>query len=102
MRGKMTLEQASSILRSTEPEKAFYVNNGPVLFSLADLNSALQKMSKETFAYHANEEKNDFANWIETTLGDETLAKSIRLELAKTNAKKRIKTRLDQLNRLIK
>lgn len=57
------------------PEKSFYVSDGAVYASLADLAKGLQKMHPDTYRYHANEQKNDFHNWIKDVFGDQKLAK---------------------------
>ena len=46
--------------------------------NMKELENALKTMSYETFSYHANEEKNDFYNWIKDTVGDEELAELIK------------------------
>jgi hypothetical protein len=73
-------------------EKYFYLVNGGVLKNLEELVDALEKMTKETFDYHVQKEKNDFANWIENVFGNKKLATDIRkTKTAKTTAQK-IKT----------
>ena len=71
-------------LINAENESCFWINNGPVLKNLKDLKESLLTMSKETFSYHANKEKNDFADWIKEVLEDNTLAN----KLAKTKTLK--------------
>ncbi len=63
-------------------ESCFWINNGPVLKNLKDLKESLLTMSKETFSYHVNKEKNDFASWTKEALEDSTLAN--KLAKAKT------------------
>ena len=63
-------------------ESCFWINNGPVLKNIEDLKESLLTMSKETFSYHVNKEKNDFASWIKEALEDSTLAN--KLAKAKT------------------
>jgi len=71
-------------LISAENESCFWINNGPVLKNLKDLKVSLLTMSKETFSYHANKEKNDFAAWTKEVLKDKVLA----TKLAKTKTLK--------------
>lgn len=62
--------------------QAFWVNNGPILHGLKDLEDALLNMADETFAYHVNKHKNDFAKWIAEALNNSELGK--KLERSKT------------------
>jgi len=59
------------------PEKGFYVSDGSVYASLADLAKGLRRMHPDTYQYHANEQKNDFHNWIKDVFGDQKLAKQV-------------------------
>jgi|SRR3989304_7562406 len=59
-------------------EKRFYSNDGRILNNLEELVSALKVMSDQTFRYHVNESKNDFANWIADVIGDDKLAADLR------------------------
>ena len=62
---------------NAENELCFWINNGPILRNLKDLKNALKKISEETFKYHVNKEKNDFANWVKNVLGDKILANKL-------------------------
>jgi len=70
-------------------EKYFYVADGTVIKSLAELPYALQSMSPETFASHVNDEKNDFYNWVKDVFNHSTLARKIKkVKRKETMAKK--------------
>ena len=58
-------------------EEYFYSIDGKVIKSLADLHLALLLMDEEHFNFHVNEQKNDFANWVELVLNQRMLAKRI-------------------------
>jgi len=45
-----------------------------VLKSLIELVDALETMDDETFYHHANEERNDFYNWIKEAFNENELA----------------------------
>ena len=79
---KKTKEKLDLI--NAKNESCFWINNGPVLKNLKDLKESLPIMSKETFNYHVNKEKNDFAAWIKEVLKDSALAN----KLAKTKTLK--------------
>ena len=57
--------------------QCFFVYSGPVLKNLRELGDALGTMSEDTFAYHANAVKNDFASWIKNILADDELAEKL-------------------------
>lgn len=46
------------------PEHYFVLKNGGLIKSLEDLVLIIKTIDKDTFDYHVNNEKNDFANWI--------------------------------------
>jgi hypothetical protein len=72
-------------------EKAFYVQNGPVITSLKRLANALEsdEVSDEAFQFHMNNNNNDFLNWINGVYGSEELVKSLkRVKTKKGFAKK--------------
>ncbi|MCK5466699.1 hypothetical protein KAI56_04385 [Candidatus Parcubacteria bacterium] len=73
---------------NAQDESCFWVNNGPVLKNLNDLKKSLLTMSKDTFSYHVNKEKNDFAVWIKNVLEDETLSNKLaKIKTLKTMSK---------------
>jgi len=73
---------------NAEDKSCFWINNGPVLKNLKDLKKSLLIMSKETFSYHVNKEKNDFAVWVKNTLQDETLSNKLaKIKTLKTMSK---------------
>lgn len=80
----------------SDPSQYFYLNTGSALKNLNELSTALTSMDPQVFKYHVNADKNDFANWINDIIRDESLAKSIRkVKTSATMAKKvaaRIKT----------
>ncbi|MDP3982335.1 MAG: hypothetical protein Q8P70_02200 [bacterium] len=65
------------------PEQCFWVHHGPVLSSVQELRDALPLLSNEQFEYHVNEEKHDFAQWIESAIGDKELAKKVQKSTTK-------------------
>ena len=70
----------------------FWVNNGPVLSSLRDLNAALVKMSDGQFNYHVNGKKNDFAAWVKAVLKEEACARALFKAKTKRLALKAVKS----------
>jgi hypothetical protein len=52
--------------------------NGKIIKSLEEMRSALSRMDSDTFNYHVNYEKNDFASWIKKSLKDRKLYSEMR------------------------
>ncbi len=79
-------------LKSKLPEdKAFYVQNGPVIKSLQELAEALENdsISDDAFRFHLGNNNNDFINWINGVYGDQDLVKALkRVKTKKGFAKK--------------
>lgn len=66
----------------------FWVNNGPILSNLRDLERALIRMTDGQFRHHVGKGKNDFAAWVRGALSDGDCAKG----LAKAKSKKEAHT----------
>ena len=66
----------------------FWCHDGQVFNDLEQLMIGFDLMSDETFIFHANDDKNDFSRWIIDVIGDEELAKEIKVAKSKTEAKK--------------
>jgi len=81
-------------LINTDDSSSFWVNGGGVLRNLKDLKDALVQMGEDTFKYHVNAEKNDFAAWVKEILKDEVLAGRILKSKTAKAAAKAIETRL--------
>ncbi len=98
----MTLSKkyARKILSNIPPHFSFWVNNGPIIKSLAELYRELKAMNDDTFRYHANNDKNDFSNWIKDCLGDNTLADALRKTKNRSKAVDVVRARLKYLKRL--
>lgn len=65
-------------LGASSDDKHFVVCDGQKLTDLKDLASALQSMDDGAYAHHANEEKNDFVNWVNDVFGHEDLAQELQ------------------------
>ncbi|MBW6442677.1 hypothetical protein K0A97_02740 [Patescibacteria group bacterium] len=78
-------------------ESCFWVCNGAVLKNLKDLATALEGMSEEDYAFHANPEKNDFSAWVREILKDSALATSLIKAKSKKDAVKAVKAKLKRL-----
>ncbi|MDD9953270.1 MAG: DUF5752 family protein [Candidatus Woesearchaeota archaeon] len=56
----------------------FVLSDGQRLQNIEDLYLSLANMPDEHFDHHVNEEKNDFATWIEHSVDDKFLASNVR------------------------
>ncbi|MAG73240.1 hypothetical protein CL620_02920, partial [archaeon] len=65
-------------------EHHFYANDGQVLHHFDQLPAALRRMNADTFNHHVNEEKHDFANWVENVMQKKAVAKQLRSARTKT------------------
>jgi hypothetical protein len=71
-------KKSKRVLAKAQGSQCFWVNEGPILSDLMELARALESMSKETYAYHVHDARNDFADWVEFVLGDTELAQTLR------------------------
>jgi hypothetical protein len=62
-----------------DSSKYFYASNGVVLKSFTEFRNFLMNCDDSTFVYHVNNEKNDFANWVNLVLKKKTLSKKMFL-----------------------
>lgn len=61
-----------------QPEHSFWTTDGQIFRSLHELAVAFGSMDETVFVYHANEAKNDFAEWVEHVLEDQACAADLR------------------------
>ncbi len=64
--------------RTVNVEKGFYFKDGTCIRNLIALADKIDSIDKDEFCSHVNDEKNDFANWIEHVFDEKALADSLR------------------------
>jgi len=74
---RITKTQARKFLAPVPEQYVFWCNDGSLFRDLRELGGALAAMSDQTFAYHCNDVKKDFSNWIRDVVGDTSLARSL-------------------------
>jgi hypothetical protein len=74
----ITRQIAQDRLSDVPEEKRFWVNDGRYLSNLEELKTALDGMTDETYLYHANETKSDFAKWVDEVIGDAKLTADLK------------------------
>ena len=99
---KLKSEEAKRILSNTPPDKAFWVNNGPVLKSIIELAAVAKKLTEQQFMHHVNKAKNDFAKWADEVVRDSELARQLRRVKTKDDLAKAVTGRLKQLQKMLK
>lgn len=92
-------EDAKNLLNDVQGEKQFFLHMGANITNLEELSEALGIMSDDTFKHHVNKQKNDFANWVENTVGDEELAKSMKKTGSRKGLYRKINKRVQLLRR---
>lgn len=93
--------EAEKFLAKAPEDKVFWCNDGRMLKDVKELTEALNSMADETFAYHANEMKNDFAKWVREVVGDEKLAKDLEQSRSRIQAARVVAERVVLLSRAL-
>ena len=95
-----TLQQeAKRLLGDAVEEYVFRCGDGSTLRNMKELGDALKTMADETYAFYANTEKNDFANWVKDIIKDERLAKDLQKALNRAQAAKLAASRMALLTK---
>ncbi len=92
-------EEAEKFLANVPEEQVFWCNDGRILRSMVELKQALESMSDETFAYHANTDKNDFAKWVTEVIGDERLARDLQKSPTRSRVARQVASRISILTK---
>ena len=74
----VVIESKESLYADLPKEKKFFTRNGKTISNLMELYEKLKIMPEEEFQAHVNEEKDDFAKWIDEVLKEKSLADIIR------------------------
>jgi hypothetical protein len=96
-KGQKDREEPSVLLVKVPSEYVFWCHDGSVFEDLEDLAEGLAAMSDDTYHYHCNEEKRDFANWIRDIIRDEELAEEVALANNRQLAARSVAARLSTL-----
>ena len=88
---------AAKLLATVPEEHVFWCRDGHVFRDMSELGESLVSMSDETFAFHVNTEKNDFANWVRDIIGDEKLTRELTKSQNRTQAAQKVAERVDFL-----
>jgi hypothetical protein len=90
-------QEAEKFLAEVPQEHVFWCHDGRTFRDMKELGKALATMPDEIFAYHVNEEKNDFSNWVIDVIGDVKLAKNLQRAPNREQAAMQVATRVGVL-----
>ena len=98
-----TLNQGARRLLDDVPEEyVFRCCDGSIFRNMKELGAALKTMTGGTYAFHANTEKNDFANWVRDIIKDERLAKDLQNAPNQAQAAKLADSRISLLSKRLR
>jgi hypothetical protein len=81
-----------------EENSFFHFKNGRFARNIWDLRRELEVISDAEYNEHANSQKNDFANWIEHSVGDKMLAEKLRKAGNKNDAVLMLKGKISEIS----
>lgn len=64
-------------LKKAYSDKSFYLQNGELARDLLQLAEEIDAASKDVFEHHVNDERNDFAAWVEAVFKEKKLAEKL-------------------------
>ena len=71
-------QQAKRFLADVPEEFVFRCGNSHVLRNMKDLANELKSMPDNDYAFHANDGKNDFVNWVRDIIKDDILVNELK------------------------
>jgi hypothetical protein len=87
-------EEAQKFLANVPEEYVFWCCEGRVFRNMQELGDALGTMIDDTFAYHANAQKNDFSNWVRDIIKDDKLAQDLEESVSRMQAANAVASRI--------
>jgi hypothetical protein len=87
-------KKPTKLLADTSDQQAFHCTDGRVLRNLPELADALNVMSEDTYMYHANDSKNDFAAWVRDVFGDSKLSNELLRSSSRSQAADKVAGRV--------
>jgi hypothetical protein len=97
MKREEIIEQGMRLLSDVHDNEHFRTVDGRTLRSVRELVLLLETFQDEHFRHHVNEHRNDFAAWIEHSVGDATLADRIKNARSRQDIQRAIAHRLEEL-----
>lgn len=97
MTGKKIIKAEGPALSKAEGPARFWAKDGRILSDLKDLGKALEEMAEETYAFHANKTKNDFAKWAEEILKNKKVATELKKAKNRIDALKKVAAEIKKI-----
>jgi|SRR3989344_8332513 len=94
-------EKAIKILSDVNQNSCFWIHNGSIVRNLYELIHNLESINDETFNYHVDKTKNDFANWIRDIIQDDKLSKDLNKAASRKAALKLVSKRISELEKIV-
>ncbi len=95
---RVTRTKARQFVADVHCEEVFWSHDGQTFKNLQELALGLISMKDEIYMYHANNNKNDFAHWVNEVVGDHELARELESAMSRTEASEKITARVSYLN----
>lgn len=72
-------QEAVVLVKEAPPEHTFKLHKTSIeIRSIPELAEALEIMSDESFTHHVNEQRNDFATWVNDVMHDQELSSRLK------------------------
>ncbi len=91
---RITRQDAERLLANVPEEYVFRCYDSRIFRNTKELGEALTSMTDETFAYHSNESKSDFSNWVRDIIKDGKLAGGLKKSKNRAEAAKSVASRI--------
>ncbi len=95
---KVTRTRAQHFIADVQCDEVFWSHDGRMFKNLQELALGLIAMDDETYMYHANNNKNDFAHWVREVVGDQETARELETAVSRTDASEKVTARVSYLN----
>ena len=96
---RLPIQTVESWLVDCDPSQEFVCIDGKRTRNIKDLVKIFEKMTPETYLYHVNKDKNDFASWVEGVFHNGHLAANFRSARSKKEAYQYVKRHYEMLMR---
>jgi hypothetical protein len=95
---RVTRTKAQHYIADVQCDEVFWSHDGQTFKNLQELALGLITMDDETYMYHANNNKNDFAHWVREVVGDNEMARELESAMSRTDASEKVTARVSYLN----
>jgi len=88
------------MINDVPSDQVFWLANGKIIKNILELARELPQLTQDAFAQHVNEEKNDFATWVEYSVKDSNLATLLRTTQDQFRMAAIVERRIQELTRI--